>query len=102
MTMNNIIDKNYDSIVKRGFISPSTKMIDFIKKIEEETNEFKKAFEIIGKIPNIQQRHFDDMELELADIILVCLNIAKHYNIDIESRLNEKIEINYKRVKSNV
>ena len=34
---------------------------------------------------------------ELADIILVCFNIAKHYNIDIEKELKNKIEINYKR-----
>jgi len=34
---------------------------------------------------------------ELADIILVCLNIAKHYNIDIEKELKNKIQVNFKR-----
>ena len=34
---------------------------------------------------------------ELADIILVCLNLAKHCNIDIEQELKIKIEINKNR-----
>jgi len=38
---------------------------------------------------------------ELADIILVCLNIAKHYNkhynIDIEKEMKGKIAVNFNR-----
>ncbi len=34
---------------------------------------------------------------ELSDVILVCLNIAEHYQIDIEKELISKIEINEKR-----
>jgi NTP pyrophosphatase (non-canonical NTP hydrolase) len=37
------------------------------------------------------------MDEELADVILVCLNIAKHYKIDIEKELNNKIKKNFKR-----
>ena len=37
------------------------------------------------------------MKEELADIVLTCLNTAKHFGFDIELELNKKIEINKKR-----
>tara|TARA_Y100000310_G_C20410331_1_gene681639 strand:+ start:516 stop:791 length:276 start_codon:yes stop_codon:yes gene_type:complete len=86
--MNQLIKDNYDSIVKRGFISPQTTVDDFLNKIDEEVLEFK--YEILnGSDTRIRE--------ELADVILVCLNIAKHYNIDIEKEMKNKIGINYQR-----
>jgi predicted house-cleaning noncanonical NTP pyrophosphatase (MazG superfamily) len=79
--MNQIIEENYKLTVKRGLITENTKMSDFLNKIDEEVKEFKDSLEFN----------------ELADIILVCLNIAKHYNIDIENQLINNINKNKNR-----
>ena len=79
--MKDIIESNYNSIVKRGLINSNTKFKEFIDKLDEEVNEYKESNE-----PE-----------ELADIILVCLNIAKHYDINIETELKNKIIKNYER-----
>ena len=95
--MNKIIKDNYDSIVKRGLITPSTTSKDFIKKLDEEVKEFKECIDIIAKVDKVKKQHFDNLDEELADIILVCLNFAKHYDIDIEKQLIKKIKKNYER-----
>jgi predicted house-cleaning noncanonical NTP pyrophosphatase (MazG superfamily) len=79
--MKDLIESNYRSIVGRGLINSHTKLKEFISKLDEEVNEFKESNE-----PE-----------ELADIILVCLNIAKHYDIDIEKELKNKIIKNQNR-----
>jgi predicted house-cleaning noncanonical NTP pyrophosphatase (MazG superfamily) len=79
--MKYLIESNYRSIVGRGLINSHTKLKEFISKLDEEVNEFKESNE-----PE-----------ELADIILVCLNIAKHYDIDIEKELKNKIIKNQNR-----
>jgi predicted house-cleaning noncanonical NTP pyrophosphatase (MazG superfamily) len=79
--MKDIIERNYDSTVRRGLITPKTQWKEFTSKIQEEVNEYIESA---------------DPE-ELADIILVCLNIAKHYQIDIEQELINKINKNYQR-----
>ena len=86
--LDKLMNNNYDSIVKRGLISEKTTKQDFIVKIEEEVKELGFAY-FKGDKENFNE--------ELADIILVCLNAAKHFNIDIEKELKDKIKINYKR-----
>jgi len=85
--MKNIIESNYKSILKRGLIDISTTKSDFVLKLEEEVQEFIDAF-IYGS---------GDTNEELSDIILVCLNVARHYEIDIEKELKNKIKTNEKR-----
>jgi len=85
--MRNIIEDNYQSTVKRGLINEETKISDFIMKLEEEVQEFIEAETL--SLPNANE--------ELADIILVCLNFAKHYEIDIEQELTNKIKKNETR-----
>lgn len=85
--MKQIIEDNYKSIVKRGLIDSNTTKKQFICKLEEEVQEFIDA----ALFYNGNEKE------ELADIILVCLNIAKHYNIDIETELKNKILTNEKR-----
>jgi len=85
--MKNIIESNYKSIVDRGLISPKTTKRDFILKLEEEVQEF---------IDAALNSNGSESE-ELADVILVCLNIAKHYGINIESEMNNKIRKNFNR-----
>lgn len=93
-----IINKNYDSIVKRGFITPSTTAFEFIDKIFEEVGELE---EVLDKIKNNKptKKMFSNLSEELSDVILVCLNFAQHFDIDIEDELNKKIKINYERAK---
>ena len=67
--MKNIIEENYKRTVTRGLITPSTLRKSFIDKLIEEVKEFTDEYEKGWLI---------DKE-ELADIILVCLNISKHY-----------------------
>jgi len=83
--MRKIIERNYKSIVKRGLINHSTTLNDFIDKLKEEVTEF--------------EHHYSDENFkeELSDIILVCLNIAEHYKINIESEIVKKIIINESR-----
>lgn len=83
-----LINENYESIVGRGLIKWSTPVQAFLDKLDEEVNELKEAFE------NSTKDHFNE---ELADVILVCLNLAKHIDLDIESELKRKIEVNYSR-----
>lgn len=85
--MKDIIEQNYKSIVTRGLIKPETTVKDFILKLEEEVQEFIDAVNF----------SLENEPEELADIILVCLNYARHYNIDIEQELKRKIEINKNR-----
>ena len=93
--MKDLIERNYQSIVKRGLITNKTKCDEFIDKIYEEVHE-------LNMYANGGQTTFGIDELELADIILVCLNMAKHFNIDIEKVLNEKIKINEQRAHKNI
>lgn len=85
--MKQIIEDNYKSIIKRGLITSETTSTDFIMKLEEEVQEYIESETLT--LPNANE--------ELADIILVCLNIAKHFNIDIEQELKNKIKINENR-----
>jgi len=86
--MKDIIESNYNSIRMRGLITPDTDMIDFIDKLSEEFNEFKES---------CKSESFTRQKEELSDVILVCLNIAYHFNIDIEKELKKKIKKNYDR-----
>tara|TARA_R100000501_G_C2575197_1_gene80580 strand:+ start:473 stop:685 length:213 start_codon:yes stop_codon:yes gene_type:complete len=70
--MRSIIDTNYSSILNRGLINDKTSSKD-----DENFRE------------------------ELADVILVCFNISKHYGWDIESELFKKVAINEKRANKN-
>ena len=89
--MQDIISANYQSIVDRGFITPTTTLFEFLDKLDEEVEELNKEALISKEWSNLPE--------ELADVILVCLNMAKHYNIDIEQELKNKIRINEYRAK---
>jgi NTP pyrophosphatase (non-canonical NTP hydrolase) len=98
--MKKLINDNYDSTVRRGLITPSTNGYDFVDKIKEETKELLESLDDIRFASEAKQKYFDSFNEELADIILVCLNCAKHLDIDIESELKKKIEKNYRRSES--
>ncbi len=95
--MDKLIEENYKSIVDRGLITPSTYYFDFTRKIKEELGELKDA--IIDYI-DYDSESFPNVKEELADVIMVCLNMAKHYNIEIEQEIKNKIEVNKQRAKN--
>jgi NTP pyrophosphatase (non-canonical NTP hydrolase) len=83
-----IINRNYTAQLKRGKITSKIDFYDWIIDIRDEVNE----------LWNSYPKHnstFD--EKELADIILVCLSMSKHYNIDIVKVLEEKTKYNEER-----
>lgn len=81
MNLKEIQFRNYIATVRRGLITAKTGSLEFIAKIAEETDEIKNA-------------NNDAIPHELADLIIVCLCYAKHFNIDIETALLEKTIIN--------
>lgn len=88
MTIKEIINRNYAAQLKRGKVTKKIDFYDWIIDIRDEVNE----------LWNSYPKHnstFD--EKELADIILVCLSMSKHYNIDIVKALEEKTKYNEKR-----
>ena len=89
--MQELIADNYQSIVDRGFITPTTTLFEFLDKLDEEVEELNKEALISKEWSNLPE--------ELADVILVCLNMAKHFDIDIEQELKNKIRINEYRAK---
>ena len=99
--MKDLIESNYKSIVDRGYIKPSTTYIEFIDKLDEEVKEFKDALNWWTRKDSLgfKPMHISVCE-EVADVIMVCLNFAKHYNIDIEQEIKSKIKINEQRAKN--
>jgi NTP pyrophosphatase (non-canonical NTP hydrolase) len=83
-----IINRNYAAQLKRNKVTSKIDFYDWIIDIRDEVNE----------LWNSYPKHnstFD--EKELADIILVCLSMSKHYNIDIVKVLEEKTKYNEER-----
>jgi len=92
--MKELISDNYQSIVDRGFITPTTTLFEFLDKLDEEVKELK--YSIVDYV-DYDSEKFNNVKEELADVIMVCLNMAKHYNIDIEKEIKNKIKINEQR-----
>ena len=90
--MKDLIEANYKSIVDRGLIAPSTTLFEFLDKIDEEVEEINKEA--------LKPKQYSNLPEELADVIMVCLNFANHYNIDIEQEIKNKIKVNEQRAKN--
>ena len=87
MTLQEIQSRNYAATVSRGLITPKTTDREFVSKLFEECHEVDNFLRFTGNID----------PFEIADVIIVCLNMAKHFDIDIESALEQKTVINEKR-----
>lgn len=87
-TLQEIMNSNYEAVKDRGLIDDETTLPDFITKLQEEIGEFIKA------------KDEQEAAAELADIVGVCLNIASHYEIDLQKALEEMVERNEKRTPS--
>jgi len=88
MTLKEIQDRNHAATVRRGRITDKTTDEDYFIKLEEEINELNMA---------VYSENQNNVPLEMADIIIVVLNFAKHLNIDIQAALIQKTYINENR-----
>lgn len=68
--MNDLINRSYQAIRKRGLITSETEFIDFIKKMEEELSEIDSA------------ERFEDKIKETVDLMNVCINALVHHGFD--------------------
>ena len=84
-----LIDRNYAAQVKRGQIKDETKFFKFVIKIEDELYELNESYIDTNK-------DFDSKEL--IDIMLVCFSMAKHFGIDWQQVMKDKVEYNEKRL----
>lgn len=92
-SIEDLITRNYNAQIRRGQINDETNAYEFIEKIDEEVEELNMS------IHKLQEKFKDGLDSkELADIILVCFSMAKHFNIDIMQVLSEKVDYNEKRV----
>lgn len=88
MTINEIIERNYNATCLRGLITPETCKQEFTVKMVEEIDELNNE---------ICFENSENEPVELADVILVCLSYAKHFNIDILTELEKKTLYNETR-----
>ena len=77
--------RNYAATVRRGLICKNTDHVEFDKKLFEE------ALEVV------HTGNLEELQEELSDVIIVCLTYAKHYNLDIQSALEQKTIYNENR-----
>ncbi len=90
MTIQELIDRNYAAQIKRGQIIMEKTLNDFLQKIDEEVKEFKNSYKNDGYFEDIDDK-------ELIDIMLVCFSMAKHFGIDWQQVMTEKVEYNETR-----
>jgi hypothetical protein len=83
MEIQEIINRNYAAQLRRGTITEETRLYEFINKLQEEKEELYESW-ANSSIHN----YFNPSEL--ADVILVCFAMAKHFNVDILTELEKK------------
>ena len=93
--MNNLINRSYNSIVARGLIKQNTLIIEFIKKVQEESNEVIIEFCKCDIFYDNRKR----LSEELIDLANVCLNCVKHMGFDPEKEFTKCIELQEQRAK---
>jgi NTP pyrophosphatase (non-canonical NTP hydrolase) len=92
MKIEELIDRNYAAQIKRGQITPETDLLDCIGKIREELSELVNSYDTtLGAVESIDEK-------ELIDIMLVCFSMAKHFGIDWQQVMKDKVEYNEKRL----
>jgi hypothetical protein len=84
-----LINRNYAAQIKRGQINNESTFWNFSDKIQDELNEFDESYIETNK-------DFDSKEL--IDIMLVCFSMAKHFGIDWQKVMTEKVEYNETRL----
>ena len=89
MNIQEIITRNYYATYKRGKIVEATNERQFLNAIKNEVTELERS---MGNPTTL----FDVKEL--ADVVLVCFSMAKHFGYDIEKELINKTLYNEIRI----
>lgn len=77
-------------VSKQGFDWPDVSHV--WEKLNEESAEVKQA---------VKENNLEDIEDEIGDLLFVCVNLARHYNLDAEQALrkaNQKFEKRFRKV----
>ena len=72
-TFQDLIDRSYQAIRKRGLIDSDTNILDFINKIHEE------SLEIVGAY---HDEPFENTIKEVTDLMTVCIMALHHHGFD--------------------
>lgn len=78
--MKELIERNYQAVVNRGLINLGTTDNEFLDKLGEEMIEAETALFNQDKL---------NLNEEIGDCIVVCLNWLIHRNVDIENLLTD-------------
>lgn len=95
MTLKEINERNYAATVRRGYISTDTSINEFLNKIMEEFKELSEELFMSGKYLSTKEK--ENASLEMADIVLVVMAMARHFHINIETALIAKTLYNEQR-----
>ena len=87
--MENLIIKNYVSVVKWGKINDSTATLQFLGKLEEELKEIKEQYEKTGNDTRTM--------LEVSDLVATAFNYQVHYSFNPIKLLKQVITKNQLR-----
>ena len=87
VNIDDVVDRNYFANIRRGKISEKTNAGVFIAKIYEEVGELIESWD--------GDDGFD--KVELVDVTLVCLSMAKHFGVNLVDEMQKKMKVNEKR-----
>jgi NTP pyrophosphatase (non-canonical NTP hydrolase) len=87
MTLEEIIELNYQATIRRGQVTERTRLVDMVEKLEEEVAELRAYME--------EHKGLD--RKELADVMLVGHTIARHLHFDLVKEMEEKAIFNSQR-----
>ncbi len=85
-----------ETVLERGFTD--TTIPELFMYLSEETGELAKAARQYTNMHCDSNSEKMELSHELADVFEYVLDIANHFNIDLEKAFREKEEINNKRV----
>jgi len=84
-----------DMVIERGFDKESITQIFML--FTEECGEMAKAIRKAESIHSDKNSEVFKLENEMADVFIYLLDIANHFNIDLEKAFRDKEEVNRKR-----
>lgn len=95
MTLEMIMESAVKSAERRGILYDN--ISDYlchihseISEIYEEVRDGNPPHEVYGDVEGVEH----GIPVELADVIILCLTFASHFNIDIESAIVRKLHYN--------
>ena len=93
MKTENLEQKHFEAIQKRGLINDNTTKYDFLRKIREEMNELNKVL-----YENIESKELSEKEKqEGIDLIMTVRNMFQYFKVDYNEELAKNTDYQIKR-----